>query len=899
MAYTINRYNGSALVTIADGDSNTSASSIFLVGRNYASYGEYLEENILHVMENFSNTIQPSNPLSGQLWYDSSNKRISVYDGSVFKSLAVSFRSPTTPNNPLVGEYWWDTTNDQLKIYNSTEWSLIGPAYSKVDGQSGAIVEKIYDISNNPHVVVKMMTAGTVDAIISKDSTFTPLTPIANFTTISAGINLASTQKMYGTSTNSERLGNILAANYARTDLTTPFYSLLDVRADTGIKVGASSLFQLSTVNGNVVLENAGASKTLKIRTNVSGTISEVFTVGTDGLITVKANPTSLLGISTKGYVDTITGNVNSSLTQAINANVSTLNTTITNLTNVVNTKAPLASPILTGNPTSPTPLQSDNSTRIATTEFVKSMVGTLGTMASQNAHSVAITGGTIGGVSVSASTIKAVAGISDDSNGIRVVNPGGASYSSNLSSVTGAIKIKLPVAAFNSNTMLRFTVKLYEYNTGYSRTIDIGGYNYAGDSSWHNWFATQTSQSGDDINVRFGQDSTSDCIWIGETNSVWQYPQIFVTDFQAGYSNATQAKWSTGWAISIVTTLDTVQQTTVASRPLTSSNYNSYSPSLTGTGASGTWSISISGNSATATKFSTTRANYRNISDTSVSGELMWKNYGNGHTIFDASNSTTPTGASCNRSNAQVPWTPSYPTLMGYNGANTYGVRVDSARISDTATNFYGMPSGTRLMFAQASAPTGWTQVTDDSANNRMMRVVTTGGGQTGGTHDPVYNNVVASHSHGFTTGGHSNDHAHYFSVATASSGNHTHGVYDPGHAHSVYDPGHTHYYIDTFFRELWGNGQNYGVGSSGGQDWDNTDYDRGRYTYGSGTGIGIYSRATGIGIYGAGDHTHTAAGWTGGAGSNHTHSGSTDGGSSQTAWQPRYINMILCVKN
>ena len=35
----------------------------------------------------------------------------------------------------------------------------------------------------------------------------------------------------------------------------------------------------------------------------------------------------------------------------------------------------------------------------------------------------------------------------------------------------------------------------------------------------------------------------------------------------------------------------------------LTSNNYNSYSPTLTGTGASGTWGISVSGNAATATK--------------------------------------------------------------------------------------------------------------------------------------------------------------------------------------------------------------------------------------------------------------------------------------------------------
>lgn len=45
------------------------------------------------------------------------------------------------------------------------------------------------------------------------------------------------------------------------------------------------------------------------------------------------------------------------------------------------------------------TPASGDNSVNIATTAFVQSAVGTLGTMASQNANAVAITGGTIGGL--------------------------------------------------------------------------------------------------------------------------------------------------------------------------------------------------------------------------------------------------------------------------------------------------------------------------------------------------------------------------------------------------------------------------------------------------------------------------------------------------------------------
>jgi hypothetical protein len=68
------------------------------------------------------------------------------------------------------------------------------------------------------------------------------------------------------------------------------------------------------------------------------------------------------------------------------------------------------------------------------------------------------------------------------------------------------------------------------------------------------------------------------------------------------------------------------------------------------------------------------------------VVGLLAWKNYGSSHVIFDASNGTTPSGTACSSSNPQNNWTGTYPTLMGWNGANTYGVRVDSARVADSA---------------------------------------------------------------------------------------------------------------------------------------------------------------------------------------------------------------------
>ena len=125
---------------------------------------------------------------------------------------------------------------------------------------------------------------------------------------------------------------------------------------------------------------------------------------------------------------------------------------------------------------------------------------------------------------------------------------------------------------------------------------------------------------------------------------------------------------------------------TQVATTAFVNAEIANDAPTKTGGGASGTWGIAISGNAATATSLSTDRTNWSsNGTIDDVVGQLAWKNYGNNHTIFDASQSTSPSGTGVNNTNAQIAWAGTYPTLMGWNGANTYGVRVDSARVADS----------------------------------------------------------------------------------------------------------------------------------------------------------------------------------------------------------------------
>ena len=86
MSYKLNKTDGSLLTDLIDGQIDTSSTNLVLVGRNYEGFGEYINENFIKVLENFSNTSAPSKPIAGQLWWDSTSQKLQVYNGTAFQT---------------------------------------------------------------------------------------------------------------------------------------------------------------------------------------------------------------------------------------------------------------------------------------------------------------------------------------------------------------------------------------------------------------------------------------------------------------------------------------------------------------------------------------------------------------------------------------------------------------------------------------------------------------------------------------------------------------------------------------------------------------------------------------------------------------------------------------------
>ena len=272
MAYTINLTDGTIFATISDGTVNTS-SSMTLVGKNYAGYGEFLDENFIHLLENGSNTTAPSAPLTGQLWWDKTNNLLKVYNGTTFKTISAATASASAPTSNVTGDLWYDTTNQQVKVYTGSSFIVVGPAFTSTEGTAGAIPETVNDNTATPHYVTGLYVAGTRVALVSKDSNFTAAAPTSTlFPTVYKGITISN-------STDTVLAGNV--RNTGNVVITSGGATTAIIQSTGALITGFTS------VTGNVIGGN----------------------ITTAGLVTATGNMVTGANVVASGYA-TVTGNV-------------------------------------------------------------------------------------------------------------------------------------------------------------------------------------------------------------------------------------------------------------------------------------------------------------------------------------------------------------------------------------------------------------------------------------------------------------------------------------------------------------------------------------------------------------------------------------------------------------
>ena len=87
MSTNIYQFNGSLLVSVADGALNTTAAPLAFPGKGYTNYGAPVLQDVLWTMQNFLGTVAPTPLLQGVNWYDTNANELKVYTGTTWSAM--------------------------------------------------------------------------------------------------------------------------------------------------------------------------------------------------------------------------------------------------------------------------------------------------------------------------------------------------------------------------------------------------------------------------------------------------------------------------------------------------------------------------------------------------------------------------------------------------------------------------------------------------------------------------------------------------------------------------------------------------------------------------------------------------------------------------------------------
>jgi len=382
MAYIINNSRGQIVAVVGDGTVNTTATDLALVGRAVTNYGDYQNENYVYLLENFANDSAPTQPILGQLWYNSSTDLISAYStANVFVALAsqdyvqLQKISPIFTGIPSAPTATVTTNTTQLATTAFVQNNKVSPAFSGTPTAPTAAA-----LNNSTQIATTAFVQGEK---VSPSFSGVPIAPTASagtntnqlattaFVTASpqfAGIPTAPTAA-YGTSTT-----QIATTAFVQNEKDSPAFTGTPTVPTAANSINSTQIASTEFVNnrinslGSMAFQNAAA-------VNISGGV--------------------IAGIVALAVADGGTGAPNA-VDARINLGLGTM--AIQNAPSVS-----IIGGVITG-------IQdlavADGGTGASNAADARTNLGlatgattAVGTMAVQNANSVAITGGAISGI--------------------------------------------------------------------------------------------------------------------------------------------------------------------------------------------------------------------------------------------------------------------------------------------------------------------------------------------------------------------------------------------------------------------------------------------------------------------------------------------------------------------
>jgi len=327
--YEIRKTNGEVLVSNLADNTTSVQGGITLIGRNSNDYGDALNENLVKILESFSNSSPPGSGLIGQLWYDSFNQQLKVKFQDInpaldniqdWKPVGGATVGTTQPTTPAAGDLWYDTNTgiNQLKIFDGATYQVIGPEIVGTAGVTGLFVDTIVDTSSVVHDVIKLVI-NSVDTIIISNTQFTPAS-LAGFNfPIVPGLNFRTNTEIgqIKTSTLSIENSGIIPLTTEVTNLGSPSKKYANVYSTTfhgALNGNATSATTTSTAT------TSGSTSTVAVATTaLNNSFYPTFVNATTGNLAIRVdgeltyNPsTNVLTVPNINYGGQITSSVSS-----------------------------------------------------------------------------------------------------------------------------------------------------------------------------------------------------------------------------------------------------------------------------------------------------------------------------------------------------------------------------------------------------------------------------------------------------------------------------------------------------------------------------------------------------------------------------------------------------------
>ena len=298
MAYEIRKSDGTVLLDLETGFVDAGSSSITFIGKNVSNFGEYQNNNFLHLLENFSANTPPANVITGQLWFDKSSRQLKVYDINSWKTLATVSLAPTSDSAQSAGDLWYNTGTKQLSVNTGDEFTVIGP--DDTPGYGTTRLESVVATSTSGalHPIVKCIVGAEVIYIVSRvEFDLGQDSLIEGFTRIYRGITLKSE--------NVQMFGRSHTADFAD-----------QLKSESGIYVSAtSSLTPDSIVQrdglGNTQLNLLEVSTLNSANGHLTGswTVGNTFTPDTTNAYSLGTNDLKWLAVNARD-INALTGNI-------------------------------------------------------------------------------------------------------------------------------------------------------------------------------------------------------------------------------------------------------------------------------------------------------------------------------------------------------------------------------------------------------------------------------------------------------------------------------------------------------------------------------------------------------------------------------------------------------------